>query len=353
MSTFLYKTVRKIWLNLPVSIRQSAFAQHLRSKALPTPPAAIPSVMVSAVPTMLVDAELALVSPLSQSTGRKLVASLGELDEMLAMLDAAAAISDDELRLGFAKFEMRFPMDLPSDPDSPEYRAVQMKLYEWLHGKPYSVKNEVSSFDVPHLSVKPFPYCTESPTTVGHQLIAVGHVIRTLDLKPGSSILEFGPGWGNTTIALARMGYKVTAVDIEQNFIDLIRSRAAQKGLEIDLLHGDFSLASSLDRQFDAVLFFECFHHCADHHALIEQFERIVAPGGKIVFAAEPITDDLPIPWGLRMDGESLWAIRKNGWLELGFTERYFKSIMNQYGWKLHKSVCSDTPWGVIFTATR
>jgi len=112
-------------------------------------------------------------------------------------------------------------------------------------------------------------------------------------------------------------------------------------------------LISSFDRQFDAVLFFECFHHCANHQTLIAEFDRVVAPGGKILFAAEPITADFPIPWGLRLDGESLWAIRKHGWMELGFNERYFDSLLARHGWKLTKSVCHDTPWGVMFTATR
>lgn len=272
---------------------------------------------------------------------------------MLRMLDEAQAISDDALRQGFTQFSMQFPMDLPADPDSPAYRAVQLKLYEWLHGKPYSASNEVTGFDVNAAASRPFPFYTESPQTTGSHLIAIGHLIRTLNLPPKSSILEFGPGWGNTTVWLARMGYQMTAVDIEKNFIALIRERARRKSLHVDAIEGDFSLIHQFDRQFDAVLFFECFHHCSDHHALIAGLDRVVAPGGKVIFGAEPITDDFPIPWGLRLDGESLWAIRKNGWLELGFQETYFRKLLARHGWELTKSVCSETPWGVIFTATR
>jgi hypothetical protein len=32
------------------------------------------------------------------------------------------------------------------------------------------------------------------------------------------------------------------------------------------------------------------------------------------------------------MDGESLWAIRKNGWLELGFNKTYFHEALRQCG---------------------
>jgi len=281
------------------------------------------------------------------------VRTLAELDLEMARLDAAAAVSDDELRRVFRTFSMEFPLDLPSDPDSAAYRETQMRLYKWLHGKSYTVANEVTPFDLPTVVRHPFPYSTQSAETVGNQLIAIGHIIRTMGMGPGQSVLEFGPGWGNTTLVLARMGCKVTAVDIEAKFLALINQRARNKGLEIETIHGDFSLAQTLDRQFDAVLFFECFHHCADHQSLIAALDRVVAPGGKVVFAAEPILDEFPLPWGLRLDGESLWAIRRHGWLELGFQETYFRGLLDRNGWTVDKVVCAETPWGVIFVAKR
>ena len=72
-----------------------------------------------------------------------------------------------------------------------------------------------------------------------------------------------------------------------------------------------------------------------------------------MLFAAEPIADAYPAPWCLRLDGESLWAIRQNGWFELGFQETYFIDTMARFGWAIEKVVCSETPWGVIFVATR
>lgn len=283
----------------------------------------------------------------------RVIETLAELDEILERLDEAAAISDDELRKGFTTFSMRFPLKLPADPDSLEYRKRQFDVYEHLHGKPYSIKHEVTNFDVKTAASIPFPFYTGSPQTVGNQLISIGHVIRTLNLKPGMSILEFGPGWGNTTIFLAQMGYKVTAVEIEPNFVALIKERANRKSLEVDTINEDFSLIQTIDKKFDAVLFFECFHHCSDHQSLIAALDRVLLPGGKAFFAAEPITDDFPIPWGLRMDGESLWAIRKHGWLELGFQESYFRSLLFRHGWGLQKMVCKETPWGTIFVASR
>ena len=149
------------------------------------------------------------------------------------------------------------------------------------------------------------------------------------------------------------MGHRVTALDIDPKFCELITERARRNGVELDVRLGDFSLVRTLDETFDAVLFFESFHHSSDHLELLECLDRVVARGGVIVFAAEPISDALPAPWCLRLDGESLWAIRKNGWFELGFQERYFLETLDRYGWTAERSVCADTPWGVIYVARR
>jgi 2-polyprenyl-3-methyl-5-hydroxy-6-metoxy-1,4-benzoquinol methylase len=281
------------------------------------------------------------------------VRTLAELDERLEFLARAAAVSDDELRRGFSTFRMDIDLHMPDDPYSEEYRERVFDLYEWLHGKPYGPDNEIMAFDVATSADVPFPYVTQSGRTVGNYLMSVGHVIRTLDLPPKSRVLEFGPGCGNTTLALARMGHHVTAVDIGPNVVDLIHAQATRMNTHVDAIVGDFSIVDKLDETYDAVLFFECFHHCADHLALLAGLDRLVAPGGRVVFAGEPISRRLNAPWGLRMDGESLWAIRANGWLELGFRRSYFLQTLARYGWTARRVNCAETPAGEIFVARR
>jgi hypothetical protein len=72
-----------------------------------------------------------------------------------------------------------------------------------------------------------------------------------------------------------------------------------------------------------------------------------------VFFASEPIDDSFDVPWGLRLDGESLWAIRRNGWLELGFQESYFLRTLQHLGWLVIKHFTEATHLGVIFEARR
>jgi ubiquinone/menaquinone biosynthesis C-methylase UbiE len=226
-------------------------------------------------------------------------------------------------------------------------------LYRFLRGDSYKLSAESTPFDFDAALVAPFPYSTGSAQTVGNQLMAIGHIMKTMALPPGSRVLELGPGWGNTTLALAQMGHHVTAIDIDPRFCELIAERARRAGVGIEVRQGDFAMVDALDSTFDAVLFFESFHHSADHLALLERLNQVVAADGALVFAAEPISDALPAPWCLRLDGESLWAIRKNGWFELGFQEQYFLTTLGRLGWTTTHSVCADTPWGSVYVARR
>jgi len=292
-------------------------------------------------------------SPVAPPENIQVISTLDALDIKLKELDRAAQVSDDALRQQFQTFRMDFHLDNPSDPWSEEYKNKQFELYKYISGKHYNVANEVSDFNVEDASNVPFPYYTESCPTVGNHLIAIGFLIKTMNLQANSNILEFGPGWGNTTEILARMGHRITAVDIEKNFTDLIELRAKKLDLDIHTVCDDFAYIEKIDEPVDVVLFFECFHHCSDHIRLIKNLDKAVADNGIVVFSAEPITNDFPIPWGLRMDGESLWAIRKNGWLELGFTEDYFRATLDKFGWSLSKHICNETPWGTIFIARK
>ena len=85
--------------------------------------------------------------------------------------------------------------------------------------------------------------------------------------------------------------------------------------------------------QYDAALFFDSFHHCADHLQMLRSLSETIASDGRVVFATEPI-GDFPHPWGfVRTDGLTLWSIRKYGWFEMGFDVSYFFRTLLKFGW--------------------
>jgi 2-polyprenyl-3-methyl-5-hydroxy-6-metoxy-1,4-benzoquinol methylase len=247
----------------------------------------------------------------------------------------------------------QLPNDLPADPFSREYHNYQMAFYKLMSGC-----NEYRA-DVCEQAVvnddkrqRPFPYYTRSSTIVGEQLMAIGFTIRASGTKPEDHVLEFGPGFGRLTLELARLGLDVTAVEINPSYVELVRELTLREGL-----HANIQCSGMLDyvptQRFDRVFFYECFHHCSDHAAMIAKLDSLVAPGGAVVFAGEPITDDFPMPWGVRRDGQSLWAIRMHRWLELGFRTDYFLAMLARHGWVAEIHNCVDVPWQRVFVARR
>jgi 2-polyprenyl-3-methyl-5-hydroxy-6-metoxy-1,4-benzoquinol methylase len=281
----------------------------------------------------------------------QIIRTLAELDEKLLECDRAARTSDDQLRAVFETFRMDPPDRMPADPFSTEYREFHMDLYRHIAGRDYATANEITNIDVAQALHRPFPYATGSCSTVGDHLIAIGFLFRCLALAPQSRVLELGHGWGNATVLLAETGHRVTTVDIEPGFCELIKRRAAQKNLPITVVNAEFTWVEEVREPFDAVIFFESFHHAADHIRLLRALRQTITSKGRIYFGAEPIQPDFPYPWGIRLDGQSLWTIRKHGCLELGFNDRYFAAALSRNGWFGHKHVAGIPGWLNVWEA--
>jgi len=275
------------------------------------------------------------------------------LDEVIHEADTAQ--SDDELRRVLASFEYVDNRPVPPDPFSTAYHEAAMRLYQDISGREgYTpVRDEVTPFDVEAAKRVAFPFSTKSCTTVGEQLSLQGFTIKHMNLRPGGRVIEFGPGWGNTTLALAQMGQHVCAVDVFQGFLDLIDHRAKQASVRIELHQADMLDFTTGDKA-DAVLFFESFHHCSDHQRMLGQLHNLVKEDGIVVFGGEPISAvTKPWPWGPRLDGQAVWSMRKFGWLEMGFMPGYFLEALKHYGWRGRLTFSHDCPWQSVVVAKK
>ena len=80
-------------------------------------------------------------------------------------------------------------------------------------------------------------------------------------LQPGMRILEIGAATGRYSHALARMGYRVDAVELVQHNIDIFNS-LTQPGENVTIRQGDARELSFLgDGQYDIVLLLGPMYH--------------------------------------------------------------------------------------------
>lgn len=65
-------------------------------------------------------------------------------------------------------------------------------------------------------------------------------------IKPGNSVLDLGGGTGRYTLHFARMGCKVTLMDLSTGCLGWAKARVEEEGLEIKVMQGDALEAQSL-----------------------------------------------------------------------------------------------------------
>jgi SAM-dependent methyltransferase len=76
---------------------------------------------------------------------------------------------------------------------------------------------------------------------------------RALALRPGERVLDVPCGNGRIALELAARGYSVSGLDLAPEFVSEARSRAAERGLELDVQQGDMR-ELPWDSEFDAAL---------------------------------------------------------------------------------------------------
>ena len=107
-------------------------------------------------------------------------------------------------------------------------------------------------------------------------------------LQPGMRILEIGAATGRYSHALARMGYRVDAVELVQHNIDIFNS-LTQPGENVTIRQGDARELSFLgDGQYDIVLLLGPMYHLftvEDQKRALSEALRVTKEGGILMAA--------------------------------------------------------------------
>ena len=228
------------------------------------------------------------------------------------------------------------------DPCSPAYRQAAMALYLSLRGRPEDGYD--AHRDEPPATPPPanpwtglVPWSFRDAAMLSEHVLAWGHVLSRLDLPPGGSVLEYGPGSGQLLLMLARSGYRACGVDIDPQALAAIQSQARHLTLDVETACAGFGEGFG-DRRFDRILFYESFHHAFEFEALLRRLHDRLNPGGRIILCGEPVVAGqsaaMPYPWGPRLDALSVFCIRRFGWMELGFTHAFLTRIAHETGWR-------------------
>ncbi len=102
--------------------------------------------------------------------------------------------------------------------------------------------------------------------------------------------LEIGAGTGYFTLNLMRAGLigEATCTDISPGMLRTLSANAEHLGLEVEAVQADAERLPFEDESFDLVLGHAVLHHIPDLPRAFREFERVLRPGGTVMFAGEP-----------------------------------------------------------------
>lgn len=257
-------------------------------------------------------------------------------------------------------------MELPEwfvqglDPLGDAYFEQQMRLWRLVSGVERPYEPELDEKEAPLGEIDPVRrpgyYLRRDGAAVvaaSDHVIAGGMILKHCGLKPGDHALEYGAGFGQTALALARLGVNVDTVDISDTFCRFVQAQADFFQVNLRAHKAQFGMNPRPGQRYDLVWFYEAFHHCLDFRGLLRDLPQLLTPGGRVLLAGEPIAEReyaaVPYPWGVRLHSEVIAIVRRFHWFELGFSEDFLYQLFTNAGFTLERVPCPPTLFGRLY----
>jgi len=113
--------------------------------------------------------------------------------------------------------------------------------------------------------------------------IPADEIVAWMGLRSGDVVLDLGAGTGYFSLALARRGAQVVALDIEPRMSRLLRSRLDRSQLEaVSPILGDVAKLPIASGSVDRVLLSFVYHEVGDPCGLMDECWRMLKAGGRL-----------------------------------------------------------------------
>jgi len=100
-------------------------------------------------------------------------------------------------------------------------------------------------------------------------------------IQNGAFVLEVGPGPGYLSIELAKLGgYKITGMDISQDFVEIARRNAKEADVTVDFQQGNVSEIPFMENKFNFIICTAAFKSFKEPVKALNEMYRVLKPGG-------------------------------------------------------------------------
>lgn len=117
-----------------------------------------------------------------------------------------------------------------------------------------------------------------------------------LQLSQRSRLLDLACGTGTVALGFAPYVGSLTGMDVDGEALEVARTEAAQKNIDIKLIHAAIEDFSYNGPPFDVVTIGRA-HVYLPRAATVTRLERLVSAGGKVVLCGTMTDDRLSGPW--------------------------------------------------------
>ena len=97
-------------------------------------------------------------------------------------------------------------------------------------------------------------------------------------------LLDCGCGPGTVTMYVAGPKYRITALDQSQNMLEMAKKNTQAMSIEAEFVQGDAENLPFEDESFDVVVSQHMLWTVPDPQKVIDEWFRILKPGGKLVY---------------------------------------------------------------------
>jgi SAM-dependent methyltransferase len=114
----------------------------------------------------------------------------------------------------------------------------------------------------------------------------IAEVIDLLRVEPGAHVLDLACGVGRHSLALARLGFRVTGVDRTRHYLEQAAGRAAQEGLHVEFVREDmrtFVRPGAFDAAINLFTSFGYFEDPQDDRRVVQNVCHSLKPGGVFI----------------------------------------------------------------------
>jgi SAM-dependent methyltransferase len=114
----------------------------------------------------------------------------------------------------------------------------------------------------------------------------VGQIIKLSGIRKGAKVLDLCCGFGRHCLELARRGYNITGVDLNEEYLAKARRKAKAEGLNIQFIRSDmsrFCLLDSFDAAINMFTAFGYFENPADDRRVLSNIYCSLRKGGTLI----------------------------------------------------------------------